>query len=362
MRILLVTRASPFRGKDQPFFRKSYGGVDVSPQIAGTFGWFWEKALKQLGHQVRPFVFYRGPGLFESRLKKFARRVKAGKGFRRTSLRRMNRELLGAASGYRPDIVLVDGGELITPETIGNLKHSVKSVTVLWLLDHPRHQGWHNVLQSMPIYDLVFTFDPEYVHDFREMGAEKVECLPCACDADIHRSYALSREETEELGTDLCFVGAITESRRDFLLRLANQDLSIWGWNREAIANEPRLMQKYRGVTYGEGLARVYNASRITLNVHHPQTRAGLNMRTFEAAGCGAFQLVDLKPSLSRHFSPGQEIISYNSHDELLELIKYYLVHHEEREEIAARAQARAHGSHTYLHRMQALLDMVETL
>ncbi|MNI82927.1 Spore protein YkvP [compost metagenome] len=115
-----------------------------------------------------------------------------------------------------------------------------------------------------------------------------------------------------------------------------------------------------------------YNGSKIVLNIHRPsdekynKNRTGIiaksiNNRTFDAASCEAFQLVDSKEELVKHFEEGKEIISYQDNNDLLEKIHYYIAHDEERKRIAKKARKRVLTSHTFQHRIDHLLMKVQS-
>jgi spore maturation protein CgeB len=85
----------------------------------------------------------------------------------------------------------------------------------------------------------------------------------------------------------------------------------------------------------------------------------GLNCTLFEAAGCGAFQIADWKPSLPELFEPEREVVTFRTRQELKERVDYYLAHPEERQEIADRAYARAHREHTYEARFNKMFEIL---
>jgi spore maturation protein CgeB len=80
-------------------------------------------------------------------------------------------------------------------------------------------------------------------------------------------------------------------------------------------------------------------------------------MRDFEVTGCGAFLMTDDARSLETMFNPGEEIICYKNIQELKDLVKFYLSHSSEREEIARKGNLRAHQDHTYAKRMEELIS-----
>ncbi|HEY3490043.1 MAG TPA: TylF/MycF/NovP-related O-methyltransferase [Candidatus Deferrimicrobiaceae bacterium] len=69
--------------------------------------------------------------------------------------------------------------------------------------------------------------------------------------------------------------------------------------------------------------------------------RETANMRIFEATGAGVFLLTEHFDNLSAYFTPGVEVETFRDGKELVEKIRYYLAHPEEREAIARRGQER---------------------
>jgi len=76
--------------------------------------------------------------------------------------------------------------------------------------------------------------------------------------------------------------------RTDVLLPLAYLGLQLCIRNNRFLPPMMRTASFYRGRATGEQVSDPYNKSRIVVNVHHPQSKQGLNMRTIEAAGLQA--------------------------------------------------------------------------
>jgi len=77
----------------------------------------------------------------------------------------------------------------------------------------------------------------------------------------------------------------------------------------------------------------------------------------FEVAGCGAFQVVTATPVLTRHFDPGDEIVTFRTVEQLREVCTRYLRDLDERKRIADCARRRALADHTYLIRMRTVVN-----
>ena len=103
--------------------------------------------------------------------------------------------------------------------------------------------------------------------------------------------------------------------------------------------------------------ARAFLGARIVLNNLYYGEIWGLNVRTFEAAGIGAFQMVDWRLGLDQLFEDGKELISFRGMNDLQEKVDVWLNRSEERLAIANAGKRRAHADHTYRLRLSLLLD-----
>ena len=85
----------------------------------------------------------------------------------------------------------------------------------------------------------------------------------------------------------------------------------------------------------------------------------GYPCRIFSYMGSGGFTLADQRKEACRYFEEGVEAITYNSIDECIEKIEYYLEHEEEREKIAEAGHKRYLKDHTIETRMKKVLEAI---
>ena len=106
---------------------------------------------------------------------------------------------------------------------------------------------------------------------------------------------------------------------------------------------------------------RALARSRVTLNRHiNVAENNANNMRLYEATGVGSMLITDMKDNLGELFEIGKEIVAYSSKEEAVEQINYYLSHPAEAETISRAGQARTLAEHTYRHRMEELMPILE--
>ena len=326
--------------------------------------------LKKLGHEARLFL-YSGDLNASIGIRGRVRRRLIGES--RFKVERIfasamddNIRLLEGVQEFKPDLLLVIKGEVFLPETLHIVKKSLSGPLVQWCGDNP---FWFpNIIGSLDVYDWFFLTDGHYAADVERHGARRVNVLPHAADPDV---YSADGEESA-VGADVIFVGDsrhrmghLPENwhRVEVLEAVARTgvDLAIFGRGWDSLPPEYAVKNSLRGRTLlpASRVAAAYRASKIVLNIHHPQIVDGCNMRTFEAAACGAFQLVDDRSSLHELFDPPNDLVTYSNADDLVELVRHYVDRPEERRTVAAKSRNRVLSEHTYGKRLADLIELV---
>ncbi len=286
-------------------------------------------------------------------------------------LRKIERAIIGKAlikkiSDFKPQFILVIKGDRIPLEIIREIKEKFKLPVANYWIDDPDSIDVSRKIS--PNYDYFFTNDPDAVQVHKESGCSHVKFLSFGFLPDLHKKIQLSEEEHKEYESEICFAGSVSEGRIKVLEELSNFNLKIWSpryvysfkkeyqIEKNKLPSSSPLYSKFTDrAVWNEELVKVYNASKIVLNIHSPQTVP--IMRDFEVTGCGAFLMTDDARSLKTMFNPGEEIIFYKNIEELKDLVKFYLSHSREREEIARKGNLRAHRDHTYARRMEELIS-----
>ena len=70
--------------------------------------------------------------------------------------------------------------------------------------------------------------------------------------------------------------------------------------------------------------------------------RHGIPLRVLDVLGAGGFLITNYQPDFDNYFTNGKELVWFESKEQLLELIDYYLRNEEERDRIAKEGQRRA--------------------
>ena len=314
-------------------------------------------ALKNMGHEVATVdceAFEQG---FFS-LKKVTRHPENSEILSRNFMNFMGEIAAAKAAEFQPDLVLALAQAPLTPDAIQKLR-ALQVPVVFWFVEDFRTLPYWNEIATS--YDHIFTLQGGEFHDaLRSKGVRDCYYLPQACFPDAHKPLEGMGKDYQ---ADISFMGAAYHNRVQSFPRLMDLDFKIWGegWNLETPLG--RQVQNNNKRVSTEETVKIYNAAKINLNLHSSTYHYGINPdgdfvnpRTFEISACRGFQLVDNRKDLSRMFKVGEEIIAFDTLDQMREQIDYYLARPEERNTIALKSYQRVLKEHTMEHRMQELL------
>ena len=351
-------------------------GDGVAPLFPRSMELFtWERAFRKAGYDME--VFWRNlPGFGKRDIAslsndRFRTSLTPGKLIAglmqrippqlQPDLQRRNRLLLEQARRYKPDLIWLSGGNReILPDTLERLKREHNCKILFIHGDSPIVFSHPNERAAAALYDLVLVNDLYHGVQWRELGAKQVACLPyVAIDADFHIPQPITDVPHEYL-CDLGFVGTLApnnlyservaalESLRDF-------DLGIW-----SVHDVPASLAPFhRGYALGEDMLQVLSSVKICINTHGDTMRYGVNLRLFESAALGTFQIVDDRPGVSQHFTVGEHLVTFSDIQDLQEKVRYYLAHDEERLRIAAAAREHVLAHHRYDQRVARILELL---
>lgn len=112
-------------------------------------------------------------------------------------------------------------------------------------------------------------------------------------------------------------------------------------------------------IDYYDTMPSVFAGSKINLNITLKTIQTGIPLRAWDILGCGGFLLSNYQEEFLQYFVPNEDFVYYESADDAIEKVEYYLSHEKERVEIAQNGWNKVNASHTFLHRVQAMLEIV---
>ena len=164
--------------------------------------------------------------------------------------------------------------------------------------------------------------------------ADRVSVLLSGFDQELYRKLPGVPKDI-----DVLFVGSLTSRRRAVLSRLT------------------RTYRVAVGKAFSEELVRLFNRSKIVLNIH-AEDHLDTETRVFEALGCGSFLLSE-RLSQESPFVSGEHLVEVNSIEAMVDAIGNYLEADEARRRIAAAGHLEARARHTWLERARQIADVM---
>lgn len=128
--------------------------------------------------------------------------------------------------------------------------------------------------------------------------------------------------------------------------------------NTDEFKDMPNLSVRGSAKTLTE-MPKIFHLSKINLNITIRPIQAGLSLRIWDVLGCGGFLITNYQEELTDHFTPGVELETFASKEELLDKCEYYLTHEEERLKIAKAGYEKVKANHTYQNRVADLIKIV---
>jgi spore maturation protein CgeB len=228
-------------------------------------------------------------------------------------------------------------------------------------------------LAYLHAYDHVLYHSPAYSADMNMAeklaycGAKRADFWPLALfDAgfDPARTEQSLFEHPRDI--DLVFIGALHVNKMPLLATVKK------AFGRRCVMHGLTSVKKnvYFALRYGvpawispiamEGYRSLYQRAKIGFNVHNRGKYTVGSFRLFELPGNGVMQISDGGEFLEAFFQPGEEIVGYTAADELVDKIRFYLAHDEERRRIARNGFRRVVADHRIGHRLQQAAGLLE--
>jgi spore maturation protein CgeB len=264
--------------------------------------------------------------------------------FRDPRLMKMYKDLGTLIEDSRADALIVTNCPPYHPDYLRKLK----VYKALYSTDDPEATYKRNI-PYLHAYQHVFHADPAYSPDMdmdekmRYCGILNVAWLPISVfDFEFDPARIEESMLSGERDIDIVYVGAFWKQKLDLLAKVKK----AFGKRFQQHGYYKSHHNVYVNLRYGYGgwvrevsfpeRAELYRRSKIGFNVHWNEFGLG-NQRLYHLPANGVMQICDCTSHLDRVFRTGEEVIGYRGADDLIEKLKYYLDHDEERKEIALR-------------------------
>jgi len=340
----------------------------VGPLYGGShpIARYTARGFRELGHETEFLDFAPFYAGYQS-LAGVTKDQRAEHKLKQELLHLLGETIIARVRDFKPDLVFALAQAPVAPPLLKALKAEVPLVAYWFVEDFQVLTYWQELA---PEVDVFFTLQKEpFFSELKRRGVKNYACLPLAADLEAYHPLELTPEEKRRFGAAVSFVGAGYYNRHQFFQGLTDFDFKIWG--SEWVLNSPlgSCIQNQAARVSEEDSNKIFNATRVNLNLHSSPFHAGinpqgdyLNPRVFDLAACGAFQLVDWRAQLPEFFALDKELATFTSLAEAREKILYYLAHEDERRCLAAAARERVLKEHTYARRLAGALEIIQDL
>jgi len=297
--------------------------------------------LRRLGYTVIPF----DTTPFERRSTRLFRSIASRFNFGPIPLL-VNRALKDAVRTVNGvSHIWIDKGVWIYPETLLSLKQLTGAIAIHYSPDAQLlSQRSRHFVACISIYDMLITTKEWEVQSYKNVGAKNVVLTYQGYD---ERFYPRNIEEKDFAlyASDVCFIGHTQRHYADRLKSISSLgvNLRVWGdawpdymmkqkWSKSLVVG--------KGL-WGESYPKALSCAKIGLGLlgkHIPETST---TRTFEIPAMGIFLLAERTAIHQSLFEEGKEAEFFASDEEMLDKIRYYLAHDNDRKKIALAGRNR---------------------
>jgi spore maturation protein CgeB len=263
------------------------------------------------------------------------------------------RWLLKIFREFRPDVMIAITHSVSEGTLLKLNQHGVRNIA--WWGDTPANMRKHGLLCKG--WDHIFIKDRHAVFKMKTLGLH-AHFLPEAMNPLWHKPMY------KEIGSDIVFAGNTYDYRHFLIRRLLDagcQHIKLYGnrpprWADQDVKQlfqQKFIVKEEKSRVFGEGLACINSTAMTEGN--------SINCRAFEIAGAGGLQIMEYRPAIEDCFEPGKEIVTYESVDELMDKILFYKDNEGASKAIRQAAHNRVISSHTYQHRLEEILQIMES-
>lgn len=274
-------------------------------------------------------------------------------------------EVVRQTRKFKPHMVFVNGGDILTPTMIARIKKAAQGAK--WLLwdGNPRKKMRSCLTKLMPCYDAVLlpSDDPEENKKYKLHGAQKIFYYQQVVD---HLTF--KRMNVKPL-YDVVFFGANyangaanlfthSERRRDFITRLIEEcggiiKIKIYGGGWGKYTNQP---------VFGRDFIKAASEAKIMLGFQNfNDLRYFTSTRTFLCMSCG-FYLTDVWKGAHEIFKDGKHLKFFTTYEQMLKSINKYLENDKARNKIYSEGRRLIETTHNYRRRAEELKDISKEL
>ncbi len=259
----------------------------------------------------------------------------------------LRRKVLSRIPAERWTLALVDGGELIGPGLVQDLRRRC-GLVVNYNVDDPygRRDGrrWRLHLKAVPFYDLVVVRRLVNVPEAYARGARRVLRVYRSADEVAHAPRPLCAADRLRWGSDVLFLGTWMPERGPFLAELVRRGvpLSIRGDGWEKAPEWPTLRAAWRGpAVYDAAYVKAIRGAKVCLGLLSKGNRDLHTGRSMEIPFAGGLLCAERTSEHCGLYREGEEAVFWADARECAERCRELIATAGRLARIAERGRAR---------------------
>lgn len=151
----------------------------------------------------------------------------------------------------------------------------------------------------------------------------------------------------------------VTALERRDIMKLLQEEFRVQLFTHEQTPELHKVENMGRADYYNHA-PYVFKCGKIHLNITLRSILSGIPQRAFDIMGCGGFLLSNFQADYLEHFVPDEDFVFYENYEDLLDKVRYYAEHEEERKRIALSGYEKVKAYHTYEKRVEEILKTIE--
>ena len=300
---------------------------------------------------------------------------------REIGAKKLNKELIDLVAREKPDLFFAHMPHVqISTDTLDEVrKHAL---TCGWFGDD--HWIFYRASRYWaPHFNWVATTYSPVIPEYHKIGCKNVIRTQLAVNT---KYFKPSKEFSPKKSYEVTFVGGGYPARLKLVKKILKAGIQVHAWG----DNWPQ------GLIEEREIPALFSQSKINLDINPPasgwdlkslaliffrrknnlilpdfgniynnirQWLGGrisvLKVRTFEAMACGGFVIATDSEDLRDYYVPGKEIVTYSNNEDLINKIRYYLHHDDERKAIARAGYERTLREHTFEKRFSEIFKAI---
>ncbi|MDI6717443.1 MAG: glycosyltransferase [Patescibacteria group bacterium] len=262
---------------------------------------------------------------------------------------------------FNPDVVLIVNTGWLSQKAVSIAREKLQSKFVFWVVDNPVLPAAEDLISFLPYCNILLVADSGWIPLIGFFN-KNVVYLPLASSDICYKTFNQPRD------LDFSFTGSFFPKESAGFLRayiLSNipskYKAEIYGYNIGHFLNIYPKLKNFN--CYNKNISESYlnnlwNRSKLTAVIYHPQVIHGVAPRVFDAALTKTPQIIQYTTSLQDLF-PGIAIPTFKSTAEFSEKVEYYLSHLKEREELAEEMFDVTKNNHLFIHRVRKIMELL---